>query len=381
MRSKILYILVLVLYSTGITGQTSTNDTVYIYEEVIKYDTVYIQDTVYLHDKSTEFISLKPKRFNLLQVDTVSGEANLLMISGKNSATIPINGIILNRNIKNLESMKKVSFFGLALFAFQSMVLAQADYGISIGGGTWWSKCNNPVINGDRFAKTELSPNLSLGIYYKQYIQSGFTVETGLNYRLLLSNYSYKASYSSSSTYFPDGTFYPVEKYYLLLDGSNGLEEVLMVDWEKVYAGRVVGEEASTINYHTLEVPLKVGYTFGKFNPNVGMRYSLKMYNLSKTEVIADNGKYVTDWGRSETTGLNNFINCFGVVGGINYKVSDKLSIGLNYYHAFTKDYNYTGYLIDDETSEIVSKDNYYWKARSVEFSVLYSFRKRAEEE
>jgi opacity protein-like surface antigen len=305
----------------------------------------------------------------------VSNEINLIMISGKKTATIPINGIILNRNIKNIESMKKVGFLGLMLVAFQSMVFAQADYGLSIGGGTWWSKCNNPVVNGKQVSSIALSPNFNLGVYYKQHLQSRFTIETRLNYRLLLSNYSYKSSYPPSQTYIPDEKY-----YYLLWDEIGDPGEVLMVNGEKVYTSRGVGEEASTINYHNVEVPFQIGYSFSKFNPYAGIRYSLKMFNLSETEVTADDGKYITEWGRSETTGINNLRSCFGIIGGINYKISDKFNIGINYYHAFTKDYDYTGYLIESATSEIASKDNYFWKSRSVEVSLSYSFRRKQKE-
>lgn len=272
--------------------------------------------------------------------------------------------------------MRKISFLGLMLVSFQSMVLAQSDFGVSVGGGTWWSKCNNPVVQGKQIASVEFSPNINLGAYYKQYLQSGFTIEARLNYRLLLSNYSYKSSYPSSLTYNPDEKY-----YYLLWDDLNEPQEVLTVNGEKIYTSRGIGEETSTINYHTIEVPLQIGYTFGKFNPYIGMRYSLKMYNRSKSEVVADDGSYVTEWGNYETTGLNNFKNCFGVTGGINYRISDKLNVGINYYHAFTKDYNYTGYLIDYGTSEIVSKDNYFWKSRSLEVSLSYSFKRKSKDE
>lgn len=286
------------------------------------------------------------------------------------AATISIDGIILNSNIKSLNSMKKLSFIGLMCFAFNTMVLAQTDYGLSIRGGVWWAKCNNPVVIGEQIAKAAFSPNFSIGIFYKQYFKSKITIETQLNYQLLLSNYSYKSFYPSSPTFNPDLSY-----YYMLWDDLNFPNEVLIVNGEKIYTSRIIGEEASTIKYHKIEIPLQVGYTFKKFNPYIGIKYSFKMYNLSEREVMEDDGEHVIQWGVIGTKGPNNFENCLGLTTGLNYIISDKLVVSLNYYNAFTKDYYYTGYLLDYNTEEIVSKDNYNWKSRSIEISVSYSLK------
>jgi hypothetical protein len=235
----------------------NNKDTLIVYETIIVYDTIFVYDTIKLFD-NVKLNKIEPKglELNILQYDTISRRANLLIISRNQTATIPINGIILSENIKNLKSMKKLSFFGMVLFAFQSMVIAQTNIGITAGGGTWWVKSNNP------FGNVEFSPTFNAGLFLKQPLSNAIYLKMEVNYTFLMNNYSYKA----------------------VVDTFNNS----------------IGDEEAATDYHQISLPLHVGYKIGKFSPFLGVEYS---YRFSESWL----NKQIHSWG--VIGGLNYFIN------------------------------------------------------------------------
>lgn len=235
---KFLAILILMVFPYLAKGQNkkinNNRDKLIVYETVIVYDTIFIYDTVKISDHA-KLNKIKSKQLilNVLQYDTANQRANLLIISPNQTATIPINSIILNENIKKYESMKKLSFFGVVLFAFQNMVIAQTNFGVSAGGGTWWAKSNNP------FGSVEFSPTFNTGLFFSQPLSNAFNLKMEVNYSYLMSNYSYKA----------------------IVDTLNWV---------------VTGEGESATNYHQISLPLQVGYKIGEFRPFLGVEYSYR---------------------------------------------------------------------------------------------------------
>jgi hypothetical protein len=217
---------------------TTQKDTLIVYETVIVYDTVFIHDTIRILEKSN-LKAAEPKGLDLSLsgLDTFSQKVQLLIFFKNHAATIPINSIILAENNKNISGMKKLSFFGVVFLAFQSMVAAQTTVGLSAGLGSWWAKCNKPIVS------SEFSPTLNLGLFMEYPMSKNLFARTELNYSYLKSNYSYKA----------------------MVDTLNHL---------------MVGEGESASNYHQFSLPLQVGYKLGNFKPYLGMEYS---YRLSES--------------------------------------------------------------------------------------------------
>jgi len=279
-----------------------------------------------------------------------------------------------NRSLEYFYLLIKRRFFLVFVFNLLCLItLAQADYGVFVGSGVWWSECNDPVINEKKIAEISFSPLIDMGIFYRQNFKSKFTVEGQINYQKLYSNYSYKSSYPHYYTYDPDYNY-----YYILWDDKSNPMELRIIDGKKVILSNVVGEEASTTNYHKIEIPLQIGLIIKKFNPFIGLKYSFKMYKKSVIEV-EDNGNYITGYTIGYPGRLNTFQHSIGFVTGINYKIIDRLTLKFNFYSSFTKDYDYVGYLFhcnNCNSGEIVSKKNYFWKTKSIEISVLYSFKK-----
>lgn len=119
--NKIKIVLIVLFFGLLYYPIEAQRDTIFIYEEIIVYDTIVVYDTI---PKSIE--NIKTKRQN---TELITGEkAKLLLFYDNKAATISLDSIILKENqillIKNSESMKKLSFIGLVLFAFNSMVLS-----------------------------------------------------------------------------------------------------------------------------------------------------------------------------------------------------------------------------------------------------------------
>ncbi len=135
-------ILILLSWICFFLKAKAQTDTVYVYEDVVIYDTVVVYDTVFIRPDITDILPLKPKSINILRLDTFYHQADLLGISDQQAATFPINHIILDenysKNIKNSESMKKINFFGVVLFAFQSIIAQTGEQDVST--------LNNPQI-------------------------------------------------------------------------------------------------------------------------------------------------------------------------------------------------------------------------------------------
>lgn len=306
-----------VLFSFFAHGQnlryTENRDTLYVYETVIVYDTVYIFDTIKISDNFLPAkIDGKRLEINILQFDIESQQANLLRISRDQTATIPLNGIILTDNNKKIESMKKLSFLGVVLFAFQSMVIAQTNYGISAGVGTWWATSNHPN------ASVGFSPTFNAGFFIKQPLGKAVFLQLDANYTFLNNNSSYKVAVEN-----------PV--------------------WG------TIGDGESASDYHQITVPLEVGYKIGKFSPLLGIEYS---YRFSEP------------W-------LKRQIHSFGFIGGVNYSINDKFSIGLNYYQALTKDISIEEEVLDPISLQAIGAYNYYWRSSSIGLTLYYALNNK----
>jgi hypothetical protein len=244
LQNRFTYLIIIFLL-TGqfqVKGQKSSfsarRDTLFVFETVTVYDTIFIHDTIW-EIKKSKLGALNPKGLDLSisGVDFPSDKARLLILFKNHAATIPINSIILTETNKNISGMKKLSFFGVVFLAFQSMVAAQTTVGLSAGLGSWWARCNKPIVS------SEFSPALNMGLFVEYPLSKNLFIRTELNYSYLSSNSSYKA----------------------MVDTLNKL---------------VVGEGESASGYHQFSLPLQVGYQLGNFRPLLGMEYS---YRLSES--------------------------------------------------------------------------------------------------
>jgi hypothetical protein len=320
-RVKVIFTLVVLGLMLSTEGQASNpsnkKDTLFVYETLVIYDTLFVHDTIRIPN-CNKMHSKRPE-IQILYLENIAGGAQLITLPFNGTATLERNGIILNENNKNLKGMKKLSFLGVVLFAFQSMVVAQTDFGFTAGGGTWWAKCNQSSVN------SHYSPTLHAGLFFECPLPSAFFLKSELNYHFLMSNGSYK--------------FADPDVYFKSPSATGG----------SVYSISF-GDEWAT-NFHQISVPISVGYKIRKFKPYIGIEYSFRMSEA---------------W-------FNKRIHSFGWNTGVIYPVSDRISAGLNFYKGLTTDCKDIGYKMNLQTLEIFSSNEYKWKSNRFEVSIYYS--------
>lgn len=329
MQSKCLFIVLTILLFSSYISVKGQSDTIYVFEEVVVYDTVYIFDTIFIKPVVNELFSIKPKFINVLQLDTVNIHANLLQIFNQQAATFPINHIILNenfsRNIKKSESMKKLSFFGVVLFAFQSMVLAQTNYEISLGSGVWWESGKMKYV--DKPISTSLNATI-LAIH--NFGAKNFGFKTGIEYSYLFSNSEYKFDGSIGVWHTMDGSeFDDINSHY-----GDGL--------------------------HNVTIPFLVYSNKYRIMPYLGVNYN---YLTTGLQTSLFGTKSISS---SHNIGLNI---------GTGFRLNEFLTINLDFKHNLTSDYG-AGVSVSGN-GQMVLGESYDLRNSQTRISLVYNFKKK----
>ncbi|MFV0345988.1 MAG: hypothetical protein ACK5IQ_07040 [Bacteroidales bacterium] len=320
MRNKFRYLLPLMLCFGLFSRAEAQRDTVYVYEDVVVYDTIVVYDTVFLKSELNNLLLDELNTVKVLQLDSSDGQASLLLISEDGSATIPINSIMLSENIKKLESMKKLGFFGVLCFAFQTMVMAQTSYEVSLGSGLWWENYKYED------SQKPFAAMADVGVYAKRnFGNSYFGLRTGLEYAYLFGIRD-RQSYATS--------------------GNN--DEIL----DKLNSNYRAG-------MHNLSVPLLLYYDKFVIRPYAGINYN---YLRTRT---------------------NNDAHNFGVIGGFDVKLSKFCALRVESSFNVTADYKVDDRIPNyNESGELVSYDNSRFKMRNSQanISFIYTFGKKKDE-
>ncbi|MBQ4231288.1 MAG: hypothetical protein II671_07035, partial [Salinivirgaceae bacterium] len=114
---KSLLTILLAIAGCLLSGGLFAQDTVYIYEEVIVYDTVY----EYIEKRVNPFEDTKAMR--IIQVDTLTNTSNLLIIGNGKTTTIPIDNVVIGEDVKKNDSTNNVGFWNLMAFAVKNMLI------------------------------------------------------------------------------------------------------------------------------------------------------------------------------------------------------------------------------------------------------------------
>jgi hypothetical protein len=258
------------------------------------------------------------------------------LISDQQTATFPINHIILDenfsKNIKNSESMKKLSFFGVVFFAFQAMVLAQTNYEVSIGSGIWWENGNLEYVD------KPYSPLINAGVYAKRnFTGKSFGLKTGVEYSYLLGSNGYK------------------------FDGTNGIwHSENGLEFEDLNSNYGAGQ-------HNISIPILIYFDKYRVHPFLGFNYN---YLATGMQTSSTGTKYFSD---SHNIGLNL---------GIGFRLNSLFAINMEYKYNLTYDY---GEAISYEGSNPSEADNtvlgssFNLKNTQVRLSIVYALNKRKE--
>lgn len=320
MINNLKHIVLCTLFALAFFQVSAQTDTIFIYEDVIVYDTIIIYDTVIREPITSNISYIDPKSISLLQIDSINQQVNLILISKEQTATFPINHIIHSENIKNLKSMKKLSFFGIVFFAFQTMVLAQTNYEVSIGSGIWWQ--NGMLNNIDK----PYSPLINAGFYAKRnFIDKNFGLKTGIGYSYLIPSKDYKF----------DGTL----GIYHTDDGSEFIEL----------------NQNYNAGMHNITIPLLLYYDRFFIQPCVGINYNLL---VTLNEETVENP---TSYNKPHNFGLN---------FGLDFKINETFAISTEYKRNLTADFGQNPEFLDNA---VLGRD-YSLNNSQVLLSIVYSF-------
>ncbi|MFV0505114.1 MAG: hypothetical protein ACK5L5_00160 [Bacteroidales bacterium] len=335
MQSNLKLASILLLLLWMLPDAEAQRDTVFVYEDVIVYDTLVVYDTVFVQAEINNLLLDKVKFVSILNIDTTTGLANLMLISEDRSATIPINSIIVNENIKNLEIMRKLGFFAVFGFAFQTMVMAQTSYEVSLGSGIWYENYKHESY------RKPIAPMLSGGMYAKRnFDNSHFGLRAGLEY-------AYLFGISDSQEYYAQGSI------------SVG--------------------EALNNNYragmHNISLPLLVYYDKFFIRPYVGINYNY-LRTGKYSHYVPSTGYNNNGSGNGSWSGNNNSHN-FGVMGGFDLKLSKGIAVRIESRFNVTSDYRVDGQALGNNThGQVVSthRNSYGLRNSQAKISLVYSF-------
>lgn len=337
-----------------LSGSLFAQDTVYIYEEVIVYDTVY----EYIEKRVNPFEDTKA--MHIIQVDTLTNTSNLLIIGNGQTTTIPINNVIISDDVKKNDSTKNMGFLDLMLFAAKNMLIDKSTLDMCLGFGAWTSLCNKIIVEDHLAWNPGGNGTLNFGVNYETQFISHFTIGAGAGIHFLFENEGLKGKFtcnypdcnscSESEKYTVDIEFFNFEK------GEEGHGEGLDMHWdENESTGQYedsVGLVESTTNYVMFAVPVRLGYRIGDFIPYIGAEYNIRM---AMNNDLKD-------------------LHSLGIITGMRYDISKHFAVSTNFYAAITKDMSHTGTLYSRSDGTPVRTDKYNWRSFRLEIAGHFKF-------
>lgn len=237
--------------------------------------------------------------------------------------------------------MKKICFLSLMLIAAQGVASAQTQFNVNAGSGIWIVNSNPKSFYGqDIVINSNVAPTVFVGATASKTFGSNFVASIGADLHLLLANGAYK-------TYF---------------DSDYEGDKTINYWWDGWSSG-YLGDEENASNHFLIALPVKIGYQIGKFTPNVGFEYG---YSINTNNV--DNR------------------HTLSATAGLDYRLSPKLSLTLNYASNFIPDMSHTANKVivtcnEDSLclAEYVAEKKVKWLSQRVEIGISYRLGKAEE--
>lgn len=258
-------------------------------DTIMVYDTIVVRDTIWIDNFNNK---IKAHQY-VLQLDTLKNRAQVMFFDSKLTATIPINSIIYNEQFNQLtnsnsENMKKLNFLGIMLIAFKSMVLAQSDYGVSVGTKTLKLNSNLPTFN------SPYNQGVELGGFFKYPVfNKNFSVGVEANYAYIFGS----SNYALQQTDEIDTSLYSYYNTHLKNTFETG--------------------------YHQISLPIYLTWEQHKIKPFLGVEYAhLRSANTFSIETLTP----AFNWEKYAIV-----FNNFNLKTGLQYTINEKISVNLNY--------------------------------------------------
>jgi hypothetical protein len=314
-------------------------DTIYIYEEEIIYDTVYeyVQRRVNPFEGASAIQNIRPS--------ALSTNPNLLIFS-RQAYTHPA----INEWKEPTDSAHRNRIFGF--------IVDRSTLDMFMGIGGWTSICNPLVVEGHLAWNDDASGTISFGVNYETQFISRLTLGTGASIHFLLENESLKGKFTCN---YPDCEYCSGDSKFTVNIGTFNFEkgeeghgEGLDMHWDEDENGHYqdsVGLKEAETNYILFAVPMRLGFRAGKFTPYLGAEYNIRM---ARENDLKD-------------------LHSLGIITGIRYDFGKHFAVSSNFYAALTKDMTHTGALYSRADGTHIRTDKYTW--HTLRFELMGHFK------
>lgn len=287
----------------------NAQDTVYIYEEEIIYDTVYeinetqanpIHDTVVLQNTQTKTIH------DTIVIQESKTDTVIKMVP----APVEPETHFEDNSATNDTKKRRVIL----------------DF--NVGGGAWTTHCE-PL-----FAKKHMVWNpggswtASIGTLLTVNLSRHVNLSLGANYIELGKNPNFK-------TFLPCD--YPDCDYCDIDDDSTSFGYKMFFDGDSKTGTDTVGIKESESYYYVISVPFRIGYRIGKFTSYIGAEYN---YRISHSKAFTYQDSDVKDLLT---------VHNIAATTGFRFDLNHRVAFSLNYSYGITKDMKHKASLYRQE--------------------------------
>ena len=208
---------------------------------------------------------------------------------------------------------------------------------------------NPKSFDGQTITKPGVAPTLFVGASASKTFESNFVASIGADLHFLLSNGAFKVSLDNKGAQgWEVTTFYA--NYWWDDKDENGL-----------------GDEENASHHFLISLPIRIGYQIGKFTPNVGFEYG---YSINTNQV----SNYST----------------MNVTAGLEYRLSPKLALTLNYASNLASEMSHTIHKVkqtcietengSERKLEYQTEKKVKWHSQRVEVGISYRLGKSSAE-
>ena len=228
------------------------------------------------------------------------------------------------------------------LIAAHNFVNAQTQFNVNAGSGIWIANSNPKSFEGQNICPPGIAPTLFVGASASKTFESNLVASIGADFHFLFCNGAYKMFFDNK------------------WDGDKTTTNYWWDDNEDSY----LGDAENAAHYYIIALPIRVGYHLGKFTPNVGFEYGFRL-NDNDAEIKK---------------------NTMNVTAGLEYQLSSKFTLTLNYASNLVPDMTHTvrkvkETCIDTEDGwerklETQAEKKVKWHSQRVELGVSYRLGK-----
>lgn len=274
-------------------AQTSTVGVPVSQDTIVVYDTLYVSDTIWLE---TALSPLPTRQHPFVQLDHLAGFPKKILFFNNRSATLLKNYIIDSVNnivhFKNSDSMKKISFFGVVLLAFQEMVLAQNHITVHAGLGSYRMVTNTAMAS-----------------------KPGATFIGGLGYRRNL--WANKLSVGCELNF-----------HYMF---RSDFDSLISTGQYAGFLNPLMYDADYTRRPYMFQMPIFFRWQTQWLSPSIGAEVYAKHIPKRIAE-YGDTGQFEGYWRYG-----SNHIGA-SLTGGLDVPLSSRLLLGLNYFYGLTRE-------------------------------------------